>query len=108
MILLANFLSGIAMVLDMFLFLFVILVIARAVLSWVNPDPYNPLVRFITLSTEPLIAKVRKYLPKTGGPVDWAPLVLLAGLFFLQIVLVQSLKDYALEVRKEAILSIPK
>ncbi|MDX1802954.1 MAG: YggT family protein [Alcanivorax sp.] len=59
-------------------------VLVRVILSWVAPDPYNPLVRVIVQITEPVMAPVRKLLPPMGG-VDFSPLVILLGIQLLQI-----------------------
>jgi YggT family protein len=66
-------------------------VFARAVLSWVSPDPYNPIVRFLTLVTEPALRPFRKLLPphKLGG-LDLSPLVLLVLIQFVRNGLVYS------------------
>ncbi len=98
MLVIAHLLSGIAAILDMLVSLFLFLIIARAILSWVNPDPYNPIVRFIVQSTDPLLIPARRYIPAFGG-IDFSPIVVLALLTFLQVFLVALLKDYAVELR---------
>ncbi|MBN8548430.1 MAG: YggT family protein [Deltaproteobacteria bacterium] len=103
MIIFANILTGIATVLDMLLSMVIFLVIARAVISWVNPDPYNPLVRFLNSSTEPLLRPLRRYIPLIGGAVDITPIVLLLGLYFLKAALVTTLVDYAFKMKREAL-----
>ncbi len=93
--LIANFLEAIAYVLSLVLRVYMWVVIARAVLSWVNPDPYNPIVRFLYNATEPLLYRIRRAIPAVAGGLDLSPLILLLGIFFLQIFLVQSLVDVA-------------
>jgi len=105
MIILANILGGIAAILNSILFVMIIIVIARAVISWVNPDPYNPIVRFLTAVTEPLLGWLRKYIPIIGGRLDLTPLVLLFILIFLRYALVQTLQDYAHIMRVSALQS---
>jgi len=95
MIIFANILIGIAAVLNSILFILIIIVIARAIISWVNPDPYNPIVRFLHATTEPLLGWLRKFIPIIGGRLDLTPLILLFFLIFLRIALVQTLQDYA-------------
>lgn len=99
MFILANFLMAIATVVDMMLGLFLILIIVRALLSWVNPDPYNPIVRFLYSATEPLLYQIRRAVPVIAGGIDLSPLIAIAGIYFLQVFLVQSLRDLALVLR---------
>jgi YggT family protein len=95
----ANLLNAVALVLDSVLKIYSWIVIARAVLSWVNPDPYNPIVRFLYAVTEPVLYRVRRVVPVLGGSVDVSPIVVLLGIFFLQAFLVQSLRDLAFALR---------
>ena len=69
--------------------IYIFIVIARALISWVNPDPYNPIVRFLYSATEPVLAKMRRYLPLQIGGLDLTPIVLLVGLSVLQQILAQ-------------------
>jgi len=92
---LGYFLQAVAGVLDMVLFLAMIIVIARAVLSWVSPDPYNPIVRIINQLSEPLLFPIRRRVPYLGG-MDFSPIILLMVIFFLQNFLVQSLQHLAM------------
>lgn len=91
----ANFLLGLAKVLDIGLTLFMWIIIAQAVLSWVNPDPYNPIVRFINQATEPVLIQIRKRIPTLFGGIDFSPIIVLLGIIFLQEFLVQSLVHLA-------------
>ena len=99
MIILANILAGLAVVLKLVLDLGLILIIARVVVSWVNADPYNPIVRFIYSSTEPMLAWVRRKLPLTFSNIDFTPIIIFALIYFLQLALVQSLSDYAVKIK---------
>ncbi len=78
------FFIALAKVLDVVLPLYMYIVIARAVLSWVNPDPYNPIVRFIHNITEPLFLRVREKLPVTSGGIDFTPFVIILIIIFLR------------------------
>ena len=89
------FLSALAAVINMALWIFMWLVIIRALLSWVNPDPYNPIVRFIYNVTEPVLYRIRALLPTTFGGLDLSPVIVILGIYFLQIFLVNSLKTIA-------------
>ena len=95
-----NFLIAVARVLEMALNIYWWIIIARAVLSWVNPDPYNPIVRFIYNATEPVLYRVRRTLPFAFiGVIDFSPVIVLAGILFLQLFLVQSLLQIAMQLR---------
>jgi YggT family protein len=59
------------------------IVVARAILSWVNPDPYNPIVRFLYNATEPVLQRLRRLLPLRVGGLDFTPMVLIFALFFV-------------------------
>jgi YggT family protein len=100
MFVLANFLIAAASVLGMLITLYTYVIIARAIISWVNPDPYNPIVRFLYNVTEPVLYRVRRTIPFAyAGGLDFSPLVVLFALYFLQIFLVRSLQDFALTLR---------
>ena len=98
MFMLANLISAIAGVLGLVLTLYMYIVIARALVSWVNPDPRNPIVRFLHNATEPLLYRVRRVVPYMGG-IDFSPLVVIIGIYFLQGFLVTSLIDLAYRLR---------
>ncbi|GIW42309.1 MAG: hypothetical protein KatS3mg076_2886 [Candidatus Binatia bacterium] len=99
MLVLANFLLALARALDLVLWLYLWIVVARALVSWVNPDPYNPIVRFLYGATEPVLSRVRRALPVFAGGIDFSPLVVIVGIYFLQIFLVGSLHDLARSLR---------
>jgi YggT family protein len=94
MFVLANFITATAAVLDIVLTFYLWIVIARALLSWVNADPRNPIVRFLHNATEPVLYPVRRALPYMSG-VDLSPLVVCAGIYFLRIFLVGTLYGLA-------------
>jgi YggT family protein len=98
-IVVSNVLSGIAYVLSAVLSLMTFIVIGRAIISWVNPDPHNPIVRFLNDSTEPLLTPLRRYIKPIGGTIDLTPIVLLLIIYFLQHTLVGILGDYATLLR---------
>jgi YggT family protein len=95
MIALRHFMEGVAYVLSWALDIYMWLIIARAILSWVNPDPYNPIVRFLYNVTEPVLSYLKRRLPLIYGGLDLSPLVVLAVIIFLKVFLVQTLIDYA-------------
>lgn len=95
MIAMRHLLEAVATVLSWGLDIYMWLIIARAILSWVNPDPYNPIVRFLYNVTEPVLSYLRRRLPLVYGGLDLSPLVVLAVILFLKVFLVQTLFDYA-------------
>ena len=97
MFVVSNFFVAVAGVLNLVLTLYLWIIIARALLSWVNPDPRNPIVRFLHNATEPILYPVRRGLPNMGG-LDLSPLVVIAAIYFLQIFLVGSLRDLAIRM----------
>ncbi|MDR3043177.1 MAG: YggT family protein [Desulfovibrio sp.] len=96
----SNLIFGVARVLDAVLNLYFWIVIVSAVLSWVNPDPYNPIVRILRNLTEPVFYRVRKWIPFTYvGGLDLSPVVVLLAIQFISAVLVQSLYQFAVTMR---------
>ncbi len=97
MFVVGNVLLGIATVLDYVLWLYMWVIIARALISWVNPDPWNPIVQFLDRATEPVLSPIRRRLGWRMG-IDVSPIVAIVAISFLQIAVVQSLKDLALRM----------
>ena len=95
----SNLLTALAAVIGTLLTVYTWILIARAVISWVNPDPYNPIVRFLYNVTEPVLHRVRRLVPSVFGGIDLSPLILILALQFLQIFLVGSLRDLAVTLR---------
>ena len=85
------FLQAVARVIDIVLVLFMWIIIARAVLSWVSPDPFNPIVRFIHNVTDPILYPIRTKLPVNFGGIDLSPIIVILAIVFLRIFLVSSL-----------------
>lgn len=86
----ATFLTAAAKIIDVILSLYMYVVIGRAIISWVNPDPYNPIVRFLHQATEPVLSRVRRVLPYLGG-IDLSPLIVILTIYFLKEFVVRSL-----------------
>ncbi|NIA19818.1 MAG: YggT family protein, partial [Xanthomonadaceae bacterium] len=80
---------------DVVLSIYMWLIIARAILSWVNPDPYNAIVRFLYRVTEPVLYKIRRMIPSYAMGMDFSPMIVLLIIIFLRSFLVQSLIDLA-------------
>ena len=96
MFVISNLLVAVAKVLDIALTIFMWIIIARAILSWVSPDPYNPIVRFIHNITEPVLYQVRRKIPLSFGGIDFSPIVILLAIIFLPQFVVQSLHQFAM------------
>jgi YggT family protein len=89
------FLMAAAKVMDVVLLFFMWVVIARAILSWVNPDPYNAIVRFINNVTEPVLYPIRSKLPINFGGIDFSPIIVFLVVIFLRTFVVNSLMRIA-------------
>ena len=85
-----SFIAALASLVNLVLNVYMWILIARAVLSWVNPDPFNPIVRFLYQVTEPVLRPIRHRLPATMG-LDLSPMVVLLVIYFLQAFLVREL-----------------
>ncbi len=97
MFLLGYFLQALAGLVHVLLSAVIIVVIARAVLSWVSPDPYNPIVRVIVQLSEPLLFPIRRRMPAFGG-MDLSPMLVIFAAYFLDDFLVPSLQRIALNL----------
>ena len=97
MFVVGNVLMGVATVIDYALWFYMWIIIARALRSWVNPDPWNPIVQFLDRATEPVLSPIRRRLGWRMG-VDLSPLIAMVAIWFLQIAIVQSLRDLAVRM----------
>jgi YggT family protein len=95
----SNLLLALANLLHLVLQAYFWIIIARAVLSWVNPDPFNPIVRFLYRVTEPVLRPIRHRLPTFAMGIDLSPMVVILAIYFLDAFLVYSLRDLALSLR---------
>jgi YggT family protein len=98
MFVLSNFVNAIATLVNVLLTAYISIIIGRAVVSWVNADPYNPIVRFLAQVTEPLLSRIRRVLPVMGG-FDLSPMVLLLIIIFLQSFVVHTLRGIAVALQ---------
>jgi YggT family protein len=99
MFIVGNFMEAVAHILATVLRLYMWLIIIRALISWVHPDPRNPIVQFLIRVTEPVLAPVRRYLPTGGSGIDFSPMVVILAIYFLQGFLVASLRELAWTLR---------
>jgi len=94
-----NVILGIARVLGVVLNIYMWVIIMRALLSWVNPDPYNPIVQFLTRVTEPVLRPLRKLVPTWKMGIDLSPLIAILIIYFLEIAVVDTLARFGNSLR---------
>ncbi len=100
MFVVSNFLVAIARVLEVLLNIMYWLILVRVLISWVNPDPYNPIVKFLYKTTEPVLYPIRKILPlslKFG--IDISPIIAFFAIMFLKSFLVRTILELAIRIR---------
>ncbi len=93
-----NFLISLGKVINIAVTLYIWLIIIRALISWVNPDPYNPIVIFLKRSTDPVLAPLRRKIPPLGG-IDFSPLIAIFILIFFRSFVVKTLIDLGMRLR---------
>ncbi|MBP2673458.1 MAG: hypothetical protein H6Q84_298 [Deltaproteobacteria bacterium] len=93
-----NLIVALATVIDYALWAYMWAIIIRAVLSWVSPDPYNPIVRGLYAVTDPVLSFLRRKLPLFAGSIDFAPIVAILVIVFLQRFVVRTLFDLAMRM----------
>ena len=96
MFVVANFINALANMINFVLGAYMWVIVGRAIISWVNPDPYNPIVRFLHDVTEPLLSRIRRFIPfTTTAGMDFSPIILILMVLFLQSFLVPTLHGLA-------------
>ena len=91
----SNFVSSLAYVINILLTFYMWIIIFRALISWVNPDPYNPIVQFLYKVTEPVLYPIRRMIGSYSIGIDLSPMIAILLIFFLQRFLVTSLFELA-------------
>jgi YggT family protein len=91
MFVLENLIFALAKIIDIGLTIYMWLIIGRALISWVNPDPYNPIVTFLYRATEPVLAPIRRWIPLRGMGIDISPIIVILIIYFLQMFLVKTM-----------------
>ncbi len=94
----SNFILATAKVLDVVLTLYMWVIIIRALISWVNPDPYNPIVQILIRVTEPVLGIFRRLAPTWRMGIDLSPILAILAIIFLQMFLVNSLQQWAMRL----------
>ncbi|MDP8215803.1 MAG: YggT family protein [Candidatus Kaelpia imicola] len=94
MFILANLIKAAAEILGVLLTIYYWLILVRALISWVNPDPYNPIVQFLHKVTEPVLSPIRRMLPFGAGiGIDISPIIAFFIIMFLRSFLVRTLLE---------------
>ena len=99
MFVLSNLLAALAQVLSILLTVLSWAILIRAVLSWVSPDPYNPIVQILNRTTEPFLEPLRRLMPTWQIGLDLSPLIAFLLIIFLQKFLVATLVDLSVRIR---------
>ena len=76
--------------------IYMYILIARALISWVNPDPYNPIVQFLRMVTDPVLRFLRRFIPPIGGAIDFTPVIVIFVIYFIIQLLSQLAQRIAL------------
>ncbi|MSN96028.1 YggT family protein [Campylobacter sp. FMV-PI01] len=92
----STFLSALAYILHLVISVYIFVIIIAAVLSFANPDPYNKLVQVVYRLTEPVYDLIRRKIPTSFGGLDFAPLIVILVLQFIDKFFVEILSRYAL------------
>ena len=98
MFIVGYFIRAVASLLDLVIVAYIWIIVARALLSWVSPDPYNPIVRFLYRVTEPVLRPVRERLGGFQVGLDFSPMIVILVLYFLKEFLVPVLFRLATEI----------
>lgn len=98
MFILGNFIYAISYVLSVLLEIYMWIIVIRAIISWVNPDPYNPIVRALHSLTEPVLRPIRRVIG-FGMGIDISPMIAILGILFIKYFLIASLRDIAIRLK---------
>ncbi|MGE5444025.1 MAG: YggT family protein [Ignavibacteriales bacterium] len=98
MAVLGNLIMALAQVLHLLLNVYMLLIIVRAIISWVSPDPYNPIVNFLYRATDPVLRYVQRIIPPLGG-IDLSPILVLIVIVFLDQFLIGSLREFGFRLK---------
>lgn len=99
MFILGNLVMAVANILDIVLSIYMWVVIIAALISWVNPDPYNPIVRLLHSVTEPVFRRIRRVIGFSLGPIDISPLIVILAIIFTRRFLIASLIELGYKIK---------
>ncbi|KQC09827.1 MAG: hypothetical protein APR62_13145 [Smithella sp. SDB] len=95
MFVLSNLMIALAKIIDVVLTIYMWIIIFRALISWVNPDPYNQIVIFLYRVTEPVLGPIRRKLPMGNVGIDFSPVIVLLIILFLKYFLIETMIQLA-------------
>ena len=98
MFVLGNLLNAIAAILDIVIQGLLLVIFINAILSWVRPDPSNPIVAFLDRVSDLICNPIRRLFPTTFGGIDFAPFIAMLGLWLMQLFVVNTLRDLAVRM----------
>ena len=97
MFVISNFLVSLANIIDLILTMFYWFILIRALISWVSPDPFNPVVQFLYRTTDPILNPIRRLMPEMA--IDISPIIAFLGIMFIKSFLVATLFDLSSRLR---------
>ncbi len=92
---LSTFIQAVAQIMSMAINIYIWIVIIAALISWVRPDPYNPIVQILYKLTEPVYAKIRRFIPTIISGIDITPIIVILALQFINLFFVKLLYSFA-------------
>lgn len=95
MVILSTFIVAIAQILDMVINIYIWVIIIASLITWVQPDPYNPIVQILNRLSEPAYRFVKSLIPTVIGGIDLAPIVIILGLQFISLFVIKLLYAFA-------------
>ncbi len=98
MFIIGNFINALSIIIYYVLTIYMWIIIIRALLSWVNPDPYNPIVRLLHQVTDPVLYRVRRLIPLPMVGIDLSPIIVIVIIIFLNNFLVKTLREIAIRL----------
>ncbi|MFZ5907409.1 MAG: YggT family protein [Nitrospirota bacterium] len=99
MFIIANLILAIAYIANTVLTVYMWIIIIAALISWVNPDPYNPIVRLLYTVTDPVLSRIRKLIGGRLGMIDLSPMIAILIIVFVKYFLIRSLFDFAYKLK---------
>jgi len=100
MFVLGNLIIAIGDILDIALTVYMWILIISAIISWVNPDPYNPIVRTLYLLTEPVLRPIRRIIGYRLGPLDISPMIAILAIYFIKKFLIVSIIELGYRIKR--------
>lgn len=95
---LGNLIGAIVHLLNLAINILIIFLVVRALISWVSPDPYNPIVQFLYRTTEPILRPIRRIIPFRSR-IDFSPMIAIIILFFVRLFVIGSLMDWSIRLK---------